>query len=72
MSQERSTTQGRELALFVMRLVSHAADRGQGEAQIYRFPNAIWSDRGRRNQQLGARLGNDAGGPPQFRLRILA
>ena len=31
-----------------MRLVSHAADRGQGEAQIYRFPNAMCSDRGRR------------------------
>jgi len=32
----------------VMHLVSQAADRGQTEVQIYRFPNDLCSDRGRR------------------------
>ena len=32
----------------VMPLVSHAAERGQNEVQLYRFPNAMCSDRGRR------------------------
>jgi hypothetical protein len=31
-----------------MQLVSHAAERGQSEVQVYRFPNALLSDRGRR------------------------
>ena len=31
----------------VMQLVSRAADRGQSEVQVYRFPNAMCSDRGR-------------------------
>ena len=37
-----------QLMQLVMQLVSHAADRGQSEVQVYRFPNAMCSDRGRR------------------------
>src|SRR6266436_9708527 len=36
------------LMQVVMQLVSHAAERGQTEVQVYRFPNALCSDRGRR------------------------
>ncbi len=32
----------------VMRLVDQAAERGQSEVQVYRFPNTMCSDRGRR------------------------
>src|SRR5262252_9720264 len=32
----------------VMQLVSRAAERGQSEVQVYRFPNVLCSDRGRR------------------------
>jgi hypothetical protein len=37
-----------QLMQFVMQLVSHAAERGQSEVQVYRFPNTLCSDRGRR------------------------
>lgn len=37
-----------QLMSQVMQLVSQAADRGQSEVQIYRFPNAMCTDRGRR------------------------
>jgi hypothetical protein len=37
-----------QLMQLVMQLVSQAADRGQTEVQIYRFPNDMCSDRGRR------------------------
>ena len=37
-----------QLLPLVMRLVSQAADRGQSEVQVYRFPNAMCTDRGRR------------------------
>ena len=37
-----------QLMQVVMPLVSHAAERGQSEAQIYRFPNSLCSDGGRR------------------------
>ncbi len=37
-----------QLMQAVMQLVSHAAERGQSEVQVYRFPNAMCSDRGRR------------------------
>jgi hypothetical protein len=33
---------------LVMQLVSHAAEGGQTEVQVYRFPNELCSDRGRR------------------------
>ena len=32
----------------VMQLVNRAAERGQSEVQVYRFPNVLCSDRGRR------------------------
>jgi exonuclease VII large subunit len=32
----------------VMQLVNRAAERGQSEVQVYRFPNTLCSDRGRR------------------------
>jgi hypothetical protein len=38
----------KELMKVVMQLVSHAAEGGQTEVQVYRFPNAMCSDRGRR------------------------
>jgi hypothetical protein len=37
-----------QLMQVVMQLVTHAAERGQSEVQVYRFPNAMCSDRGRR------------------------
>jgi hypothetical protein len=37
-----------QLLHFVMQLVDHAAEAGQTEVQIYRFPNALCSDCGRR------------------------
>jgi hypothetical protein len=37
-----------QLMELVMQLVSRAAERGQGEVQIYRFPNSMCSDGGRR------------------------
>ena len=35
------------LMQLVMTLVSHAAESGQTEVQVYRFPNELCSDRGR-------------------------
>jgi hypothetical protein len=37
-----------QLMQTVMQLVNHAAEAGQTEVQIYRFPNEMCSDRGRR------------------------
>jgi hypothetical protein len=37
-----------QLLHFVMQLVEHAAEAGQTEVQVYRFPNELTSDRGRR------------------------
>jgi len=37
-----------QLMQTVMQLVNHAAESGQSEAQVYRFPNELCSDRGRR------------------------
>ncbi len=37
-----------QLLQQVMQLVSQAAERGQQEVQVYRFPNSLCSDRGRR------------------------
>src|ERR1700752_4795438 len=33
---------------LVTQLVNHAAESGQSEVQVYRFPNQLCSDRGRR------------------------
>jgi hypothetical protein len=37
-----------QLMQLVTQLVNHAAERGETEVQIYRFPNELCSDRGRR------------------------
>jgi hypothetical protein len=37
-----------QLMQFIMQLVNHAAERGQSEVQVYRFPSALCSDHGRR------------------------
>jgi hypothetical protein len=37
-----------QLLQLVMQLVNQAADRGQTEVQVYRFPNELCTDRGRR------------------------
>ena len=37
-----------QLMQLVMTLVSHAAEAGQTEVQVYRFPNELCTDRGRR------------------------
>jgi hypothetical protein len=37
-----------QLLPLVMQLVSQAADRGQSQVQVYRFPNTMCTDRGRR------------------------
>src|SRR5262245_50309548 len=42
-----------QLMQVLMQLVSHAAERGQTEVQIYRFPNSLCSDRGRRSNCSG-------------------
>jgi hypothetical protein len=44
-----------QLMQTMMQLVNHAAESGQSEVQIYRFPNALCSDRGRRinNSETG-------------------
>lgn len=36
-----------QLMQLLMQLVNGAAERGQSEVQVYRFPNALCSDRGR-------------------------
>ena len=44
-----------QLLHFVQQLVDHAAEAGQTEVQVYRFPNEMCSDRGRRinNSEAG-------------------
>ena len=37
-----------QLIQTVMQLVNHASESGHTEVQVYRFPNALCSDRGRR------------------------
>ena len=37
-----------QLMQLVMQLVNRAAERGQSEVQVYRFPNQLCTDRGRR------------------------
>ena len=53
---------------LVMQLVNRAAERGQSEVQVYRFPNSLCTDRGRRINNSEPRLGPDFGGPPSRRL----
>ena len=44
-----------QLMQKVMELVKHAAESGQSEVQVYRFPNALCNDRGRKinNSEAG-------------------
>jgi hypothetical protein len=44
-----------QLLQVVMELVDRAAERGQNEVQVYRFPNSMCTDRGRKinNSELG-------------------
>src|ERR1700730_10944789 len=37
-----------QLMAVLIQLVDRAAERGQSEVQIYRFPNSLCTDRGRR------------------------
>ena len=37
-----------QLLQLTMQLVNRAAERGQGEVQVYRFPSGVCSDHGRR------------------------
>jgi hypothetical protein len=37
-----------QLTQIIMQLVEKAAERGQSEVQVYRFPNNLCADRGRR------------------------
>jgi hypothetical protein len=37
-----------QLLQSIMQLVNRVAERGQSEVQVYRFPNSLCSDRGRR------------------------
>ena len=37
-----------QILQLVTQLVNRAAERGQSEVQVYRFPNSLCSDRGRR------------------------
>jgi hypothetical protein len=41
-----------QLLQIVMQLVNRAAERGQSEVQVYRFPNSLCSDRGRKINNL--------------------
>ncbi len=42
-----------QLMQRVMQLVNHAAEHGQTEVQVYRFPNQLCTDRGRRINNSG-------------------
>jgi hypothetical protein len=46
--QQPPTRTAEQLMPLVMQLVSHAAESGHSEVQIYRFPNTMCTDRGRR------------------------
>ena len=37
-----------QLMQMIMQLVTHAAERGETEVQVYQFPNELCTDRGRR------------------------
>ena len=55
-----------QLMQVVMQLVSHAAERGQSEVQVYRFPNALCSDRGRRINNSEPEWETTLEGRPKF------
>jgi hypothetical protein len=55
-----------QLMKTVMQLVSHAADSGQTEVQVYRFPNVMCSDRGRRINNSEPNWETTLHGQPEF------
>ena len=60
-----------QLLPLVMNLVSHAAERGQSEVQVYRFPNSLCSDNGRRINNAEPDWEKTLEGRPEAHLRIL-
>ena len=55
-----------QLLAMVEKLVREAADRGQSEVQVYRFPNALCSDGGRRINNSDAEWVATLEGRPKF------
>ena len=55
-----------QLMAMVEKLVREAADRGQSEVQVYRFPNALCSDGGRRINNSDAEWVATLEGRPKF------
>ncbi|MBV8894074.1 MAG: hypothetical protein JO266_19245 [Acidobacteria bacterium] len=55
-----------QLMKVVMQLVSHAAEGGQTKVQVYRFPNAMCSDRGRRINNSEPNWETTLEGRPKF------
>ena len=55
-----------QLMQLVMQLVNRAAERGQTEVQVYRFPNELCTDRGRRINNSEAGWENTLEGRPKL------
>jgi hypothetical protein len=55
-----------QLMQLVMGLVNHAAESGQREVQVYRFPNALCSDGGRRINNSEPDWPDSLEGRPKF------
>src|SRR5260370_33703389 len=55
-----------QLMQLVMGLVNHAAESGQSEVQVYRFPNALCSAGGRRIHNPDADWHASLAGRPKF------
>jgi hypothetical protein len=55
-----------QLMQSVMGLVNHAGERGQTEVQVYRFPNALCSDGGRRINNAEPDWHDSLEGRPKF------
>jgi len=51
---------------LVMQLMRHAAEHGQREVQVYRFPNAMCNDRGRRINNSEPGWDTSLEGRPKF------
>ena len=55
-----------QLMQLVMQLVARAAERGETEVQVYRFPNELCTDRGRRINNSEAGWENTLEGRPKL------
>ena len=55
-----------QLMQLVMGLVNHAAESGQSEVQVYRFPNALCGDGGRRINNAEPDWHDSLEGRPRF------